>query len=99
MRATIVVDDGIVVIDGKPLRVDCSPLADQDIHAVQWYDNEGEVEFKGTWKARKPNRFISDFSPYQQYVDLWHVAKMEEEKEIARLREEEERARAMVSRR
>jgi hypothetical protein len=82
MRATIVVDDGVMIIDGKGLKIDLSPLASQDIHAVQWYENEGEVEFKGTRTARSPNKFITDFSPYQRYVDLWHAAKAKEEAEM-----------------
>jgi hypothetical protein len=66
MRATIVVSDNIVIEDGQPMKSDCSELAAQQISAVQWYGSEGEVEYAG---HSKPNEKITDFSPYQVYVD------------------------------
>jgi hypothetical protein len=76
MRATIVVDDNVVLVDGVPQTVDCSPLIEQNIHAVQWYDTWGEEEFRSDPETfgRAPNNRITDFSPYQPFVDLWHQA-------------------------
>jgi hypothetical protein len=75
MRATIVVDDNIVLVGGVAQKVDCSPLIAQNIHAVQWYDTVGEEEFRADPEtgARAPNNKIADFSPYQPYVDLWNA--------------------------
>ena len=73
MRVTIVVDDNMVLVDGQPGSVDCSPLIKDHIHAVQWYDTFGEEEYRTdpATGERAPNTRITDFSPYQPYVDLW----------------------------
>lgn len=67
MRVTIVVPDNLILIDGRPATADLSTLAAQGIHAVQWYDNHGEVEFIG---HEKPNERIESLEPFQIYVDL-----------------------------
>jgi hypothetical protein len=76
MRATIVVDDNLMLIDGVPQQIDCSPLITQNIHAVQWYDTFGEEEFRSDPATghRDLNNRITDFSPYQPYVDAWNAA-------------------------
>lgn len=85
MRATIVVDDNVVLVDGIPMPVDCQPLVQDNIHAVQWYGDYGEVEFKSFFDktakqvAREPNEFIEDFSAFQPYVDLWKEEKAKQE--------------------
>jgi hypothetical protein len=77
MRATILAEEALVIVDGKPLIVNCDELRATDIHAVQWYDNFGEIEFKTYWLHsekrwdRKPNEIIEDFSEFQIYVDRW----------------------------
>jgi hypothetical protein len=72
MRVTIVPDDGIVLVDSKWLKIDCSSVA-SDIHAVQWYDDHGEIEYKTINGARAPNMSISDISPFKTVIDLWNV--------------------------
>lgn len=45
MRAAIIPSDRVVVIDGQAYsNIDMSSI-DPAIHAVQWYDTWGEVEF------------------------------------------------------
>lgn len=66
MRVAIITEDNFLVVDGQQMRSDCSELVAQQIRAVQWYDTEGEVEHIG---HIKPNEKITDFSPYQVYVD------------------------------
>jgi dipeptidase len=80
MRVTIAVEDNIVMVDREARKVDCSPLLADGVHAVQWYDEDvGELEFRTMIdktkqiKTRKPNEIITDFSPYQPYVDLWQT--------------------------
>jgi hypothetical protein len=74
MRVTIVADDSKVVVEGMPECVDLSSL-EEDVHAVQWYGTVGEVEFKQDYinNTRAPNERITDFTPYQKFVDLWTV--------------------------
>lgn len=79
MRLTIVADDGAVGVDGEFFSgLDLSAL-DPAIHAVQWYGEFGEVEFKTVFQNGKPhhpeNQYITDVSPYQFAVDAWEAAK------------------------
>jgi len=94
MRVTIVVESNQVKVDDGQMRyVNVSALAADSVHAIQWYDTFGEIEFAtyfvdspvldphgfeptgATVKVphRKINEVITDFSPYQQYVDAWYV--------------------------
>jgi hypothetical protein len=79
MRATIVVDDNKVIVDGVGCSVDCSALVAENKHAVQWHDTVGEVEFKTNFDpvtkiaSRQPNEIIEDFTPYQSYIDAWQI--------------------------
>ena len=66
MRVSITVADNIVTVDGVANRSDCSALASESKSAVQWYGEDGEVEYAG---HARPNEVITDFSPYQVYVD------------------------------
>jgi hypothetical protein len=77
MRVTIIADDDTVLVDGEPQKVDCSQLFRDGIHAVQWYDKIGEVEYRAeidfdtATLTREPNATITDLSPFQSYVDEW----------------------------
>jgi len=77
MRVTIIADDSAVYVDGEAITVDLAGI-DPDIHAIQWYDTWGEVEFTTDFSkyppTRKPNMFITDLSPYQVFVDRRAVA-------------------------
>jgi hypothetical protein len=79
MRATIVADDNMVLVDGVGCHVDCSALVAENKHAVQWRDTVGEVEFRTTFDpvtkimSRQPNEIIEDFTPYQSYIDAWQI--------------------------
>ena len=79
MRATITADDNMVYVDGEWASVDCSTLPD-NLHAMQWYGDWGEEEFKTTVDAtgmtRQPNNRITDLSPYQSYLDAWKSSYM-----------------------
>jgi hypothetical protein len=90
MRVSILVPDNTVYVDGVPAPVDCTELA-SDTHAVQWYDDYGEVEYVTTIDPeammlhKEPNGMITDFTPYQPYVEEWvlsHNRKVEERKKI-----------------
>jgi hypothetical protein len=74
MRVTIIPPDGMVYVEGQALAVDCSSI-DPSIHAIQWYDTIGEIEFKtdDTTNTRQPNAKITDISPFQHVIDLWQA--------------------------
>lgn len=87
MKLVIIADDARVGIDAFNYDgLDMSQL-DPSIHAVQWYGEYGEVEFKTKFEngqAVKPqNQIITDVTPYQWAVDAWNAAKAAEEAAIA----------------
>ena len=75
MRVTIVSDDQKVSVNNYPIEgLDLSFLS-SDIHAVQWYDTKGEVEFRRTADGyHPPNLVITDLTPFQPAIDAWRAA-------------------------
>lgn len=79
MKLTIIADDKRVGVDNEFFEpIDLSAL-DPTIHAVQWYGEYGEIEFKTRFEdgvlVRPENVFITDISPYQFVWGLWQEAK------------------------
>ncbi len=73
MRVTIFKKDKIVAKDGVAHDIGnvMSDLS-SSIHCVQWYDTTGEIEYideSQTDIVHVRNETITDFSPYQKYVD------------------------------
>jgi hypothetical protein len=66
MRVSINSIDNTIVVDGKGMTVDCAGLRAEEISAVQWHGDHGEIEFIG---HKKYNQTIDDFSRFQVYVD------------------------------
>lgn len=79
MRVTIIPDDQSVGVNGEFISPIELPELDSSIHAVQWHEEWGEVEFKTQFqngKLIKPaNQIITDFAPFQFAVDAWEAAK------------------------
>ncbi|WP_162136661.1 hypothetical protein [Bradyrhizobium elkanii] len=96
MRVSIITSDNKVFVGGEAMDVDCSALATDGLHALQWYGEFGELEFAQEFDGErwqlKPNKMITDLSPYQSYVDQWQAAKKEHDDrvEAARLKAEED---------
>ena len=74
MRVSISVIDGTIVKDGDSFeKIDMSGIP-SNISVIQWYDTTGEIEYIDEtklpviWSVR--NETITDFSPYQKYVNL-----------------------------
>jgi len=79
MRLTIIADDKAVGVDGLFLSPIDLPQLDANIHAVQWYGDLGEVEYKvqtsnGAF-VKPANAVITDVTAYQFAVDAWNAAK------------------------
>ena len=90
MRLTIIPCDKSVYIDGVAyLDIDMtwiSEIEGKQVHAVQWYDGEGEVEFVGNFENLK----IKKLGVFEQAIELWNAKKTESDKlEQQRLEEEE----------
>ena len=100
MRVTIIVDDNMVFVEGKSRRVDCAALVANNIHAVQWYADIGEIEFGSVFNPdtktlmRQPNQSITDFSSFQTYVDAWQIENAAQE--LIELEYEEQHARNLA---
>ena len=74
MRVTIFKEDTTVSKDGVGHDIE-NVMSDlpTNIHCVQWYDTVGEIEYIDETKLpvinHIRNEVITDFSPYQKYVD------------------------------
>ena len=71
MRVAIVREDNIVVVDGVARTVDLSDLVDPAIHAIQWNEDVGEVEYviPGTGNSE-----FSDPLVIEDIVAAWEAA-------------------------
>ena len=81
MKLTIIADDRMVGIDGVFLCPLDLSLLDPSVHAVQWNENVGEVEYKTRFEdgvfVKQVNTRIHDMTPYAFAVDAWHAASAE----------------------
>lgn len=79
MRVTIIPEDGIVSIDGVCYGgIDLSAI-DSNIHAVQWYSTDGDVEIKDDRGRIVENRAITSFENFAFVISLWQEAKEADE--------------------
>jgi len=75
MRVTIIPVDGFVSVDGEGYsELDLSFMA-SDIHALQWYETDGELEIKDARGRVVENCPIDSLEPYQPALYAWQVAK------------------------
>jgi len=78
MRVTVINPDKAVGIDGE-FYSGLNLNLGSEIHAIQWYDTWGEVEFAVVFvdgRPQKPeNMAITDFSPYSHVIATWQQAK------------------------
>lgn len=89
MRITIIPSDGFVSVDGEIYsNLDLS-FVDSTIHAVQWYDIEGDVERKDSRGRMISNESITSIEQFQPVLDLWQSTKTQKELEAAQKIEEE----------
>jgi hypothetical protein len=87
MKLTIVADDQCVGIEGEYLAPLNLSQLDPAIHAVQWYGEYGEVEYKTVFAngalTKPQNQLITDITPFQFAVDAWNAKKAEIDAAIA----------------
>lgn len=75
MRITIIPSDSRVAINGVGYDGINLSSIDPSIHAVQWYDTDGEVEIKDARGRMVENRVITSFDEFAFVIPLWEAAK------------------------
>ena len=74
MRVTIICDDRRAIVNGVPYDLDAA-LFPAAVHAVQWYDIKGEVEFRPDANGRKvANAPIITLEDFQSILAAWEAA-------------------------
>ena len=69
-RITIISEDKLVIIDGQP-KFDLNFDIDPAIHAVQWYDTYGEIEFKTDSEGKQHNEIFHNIEYFQNAIGAW----------------------------
>ena len=83
MRLTIIPEDGAVYVDGVSYsHLDLSFIP-SDIHALQWYDTYGELEFKRSFIdgqiVRPANEILTELPAWANTAKtVWDAAKVAE---------------------
>ena len=67
MRVTIIPEDKFIRKDDIMINLPEWNFDDSNIHAIQWYDTEGEIEYKGT--PNPPNTSFQDTSILEPYIN------------------------------
>jgi hypothetical protein len=73
MRVTIIPVDGYVSVDGRGYNELDLSFIDASIHAIQWFDTEGEIERRDGRGRIVSNEYIDSIEPYQAAIDAWQV--------------------------
>ncbi len=71
MRMTIVVPDSTVYIDGYSLKIDLTSHDVAGMHAVQWHNNHGWIE----WADGSRNTEITDINRFISIVEQYELEK------------------------
>ena len=82
MRVTIIPADKFVSVDGEGYHGLDLSFMDADIHALQWYETEGDIERADSRGRITANEEITDLTPYQPALDAWAVAKANDESTV-----------------
>lgn len=78
MRITVIPADRWIRRDDEAANLPDWPFNDAAIHAIQWYDTEGEIEYKG--RPKPPNEDFTDPSvlePYLTALDAYLASQVE----------------------
>lgn len=79
MRLVIIADDARVGIDAISYDGLNMSQLDPSIHAIQWYGEYGEIEFKSKFEngqiVKPQNKIVTDVTQYQWAVTAWNEAR------------------------
>jgi hypothetical protein len=85
MRVTIIPEDGFVSIDGYGFSNLNLSFIPQEVHALQWYHTDGEIEHqndRGRATYNQPITSLDEFEYFDQCYQLWQQAKATEQAEL-----------------
>jgi hypothetical protein len=82
MRLTIIRNDGFVSVNNEGFSELDLSFMDSDIHAVQWYETEGEVERRDNRGRIIANEEITSIEQFQPALDLWLAAKQRAQEDL-----------------
>jgi hypothetical protein len=77
MRLTVITQDSYVNINSVGYKVDLSSLP-PGIHAIQWYETWGEIEWEDETGRMVRNEVIGSITDYQWIIDAWNVKNEQE---------------------
>jgi hypothetical protein len=87
MRVTIIPVDSFVSVDNRGYSGLDLSFMESDIHALQWYETEGELEIQDSRGRVIENRSIDSLEPYQPALDAWQAAKDAAEAEALQIKQ------------
>jgi hypothetical protein len=91
MKLTIIKNDGAVYKDGKTYADLSLPTIPSDVHALQWNESTGHIEFVNNVKA---NESITELPSWaNDALTAWQTAYNAEQAETARIQAEVEARR------
>ena len=81
MKFTIISDDKTIIVDGFGYS-ELEFTIDNNIHAVQWYGDIGEIEYKSQLTngglIKPQNLIIHQYSDFTLALNAWESAKQNE---------------------
>lgn len=86
MRVIVVLEDGFVSIDGEGFSELDLSFIPGTVHALQWYGDEGEIEYQDERGRATHNETITSldqFVYFPQCYQLWQAAKAQHDAELA----------------
>lgn len=88
MRVTIIPPDNKIIVDGKLIKFSSEDwdFDDEHIHAIQWFDDHGEIE----WITTDSNEELETIDMVQPYIDLY-LSELPKIEKVRIEREEAER--------
>lgn len=83
MRLSVIVEDATVYLDGVPMSgLDLSAVP-VGVHAFQWYDDKGEIEYVGA-DAKPANDRVTQLPSWaERAIQKWNEAKQAKDLEEA----------------
>ena len=67
MRITVIPADRWIRRDEVAVNLPDWPFSDDNIHAIQWLDSEGEIEYTG--QPKPVNEVITDYAIIEPYLE------------------------------